>query len=60
MQVRCLGQKDPLNEEMAIHSSILAWRIHTSGISTEMSEDSAFPQTQRAEKHLPIRRLNAN
>ena len=25
--VRYLGWKDPLEEEMAIHSSILAWRI---------------------------------
>ena len=27
MQVRSLGREDPLEEEMAIHSSILAWRI---------------------------------
>ena len=27
MQVRSLGQEDPLEEEMAIHSSILAWRM---------------------------------
>ena len=26
-QVRSLGWEDPLEEEMAIHSSILAWRI---------------------------------
>ena len=26
-QVQSLGQKDPLEEEMATHSSILAWRI---------------------------------
>ena len=26
-QVQSLGQKDPLEEEMANHSSILAWRI---------------------------------
>ena len=25
--VRFLGQKDPLEKEMATHSSILAWRI---------------------------------
>ena len=25
--VRSLGQKDPLEEDMATHSSILAWRI---------------------------------
>ena len=26
-QVRFLGQEDPLEKEMAIHSSILAWEI---------------------------------
>ena len=26
-QVRLLGQEDPLEKEMATHSSILAWRI---------------------------------
>ena len=26
-RVRSLGQKDPLEEEMATHSSILAWEI---------------------------------
>ena len=26
-QVRFLGQEDPLEEEMATHSSILAWKI---------------------------------
>ena len=25
--VRSLGQEDPLEKEMAIHSSVLAWRI---------------------------------
>ena len=27
MWVRSLGQQDPLEEEMATHSSILAWKI---------------------------------
>ena len=27
MHVLSLGQEDPLEEEMATHSSILAWRI---------------------------------
>ena len=27
MQVQSLGQEDPLEEEMSIHSSILAWEI---------------------------------
>ena len=26
-RVRCLGREDPLEEEIATHSSILAWRI---------------------------------
>ena len=26
-QVRSLGREDPLEEEMAIHSSIIAWKI---------------------------------
>ena len=26
-QVRFLGQEDPLEKEMAMHSSILAWKI---------------------------------
>ena len=28
IQVRSLGQENPLEEEMATHSNILAWRIH--------------------------------
>ena len=27
MWVQSLGQENPLEEEMAIHSSVLAWRI---------------------------------
>ena len=27
MQVQSLGQEDPLEQEMATHSTILAWRI---------------------------------
>ena len=27
MQVQSLGQEDPLEEELATHSSILAWEI---------------------------------
>ena len=28
MQVRFLGWEDPLEKEMATHSSIVAWKIH--------------------------------
>jgi len=31
MQVRFLGQKDPLEKKMVTHSSILAWRIPQTG-----------------------------
>ena len=31
--VRSLGREDPLEEEMAPHSSILAWRIPGTGAS---------------------------
>ena len=27
MQVQSLGQEDPLEKEMATHSSILAWKV---------------------------------
>ena len=30
-RVRSLGREDPLEEEMAIHSSVLAWRIPGTG-----------------------------
>ena len=31
MQVRSLGREDPLEEEMATHSSIIAWKILWTG-----------------------------
>ena len=31
MRVRSLGQEDPLEKEMATHSSVLAWRIPGTG-----------------------------
>ena len=31
--VRCLGWEDPLEESMATHSSILAWRIPTDRVA---------------------------
>ena len=35
MQVRPLGQEDPLEKEMATQSSILAWRIPIHGVTEE-------------------------
>ena len=45
MQVRSLGLEDPLEEGMATHSSILAWRIPW----TEESGGLQFIGSQRVE-----------
>jgi len=37
-QIRSLGREDPLEKEMATHSSVLAWRI---------------PWTEKPEENLP-------
>ena len=46
-QVRSLGQEDPLEEGMATHSSILAWRIpwteEPSGLQSIESQKSRKP-----------------
>ena len=46
-QVRSLGQEDPLEEGMATHSSILAWRIpwteEPSGVQSIESQKSRKP-----------------
>ena len=42
-QVRSLGQEDPLEKEMAIHSSILAWEI-------PWTEEPGGPQSKGAAK----------
>ena len=36
MQVQYLGQEDPLEKEMATHSSVLAWRIPGTGEPGEL------------------------
>ena len=44
MQVRSLGQEDPLEEGTATHSSILAWRILGSqGESQAPDEPGGLP-----------------
>ena len=47
-QVLSLGQEDPLEKEMTIHSSILAWRIPW----TEEPDGLQFMGSQRARKNL--------
>ena len=39
MQVGTLGREDPLEEAMATHSSILAWRIPMDGRACQASVD---------------------
>ena len=43
MQVQSLGWEDPLEEEMATHSSILAWRI-------SWTEDSGRLQSMSSQR----------
>ena len=44
MRVRSLGQEDPLEEEMATHSKILAWRIPwTEEPGPQRTETHHFP-----------------
>ena len=44
MQVQSLGQEDPLEKDMATHSSILAWEIpwteEPSGLQSMVSQKS--------------------
>ena len=55
MQLRCLGGKDALEEEMATHSNILAWEIpwteEPGGLqsmgSQRVGHDSASKQQQQ-------------
>ena len=46
MQVQSLGQEDALEEEMAIHSSILAWRIPWSEEPGGLQSMGSQSQTQ--------------
>ena len=55
--VRSLGQEDPLEKEMATHSSILAWRIPMDGglQSTGLKESDT---TERLHFHRCSRHLS--
>ena len=54
-QVRSLGWEDPLEKEMATHSSILAWRIpwieEPGGLQSTGRKES--DTTERLHFHLP-------
>ena len=44
-QVRSLGWEDPLEKEMATHSSIIAWRIPQTGVCWATVHGVAKSQT---------------
>ena len=56
MLVQSLGQEDPLEESMAIHFSILAWRIpyteETGGLQSMGKESYMTEVTQYAHTQL--------
>ena len=58
-RVQSLGQKDPLEKEMAIHSSILAWRIpwtvEPGGLQSMESQRVGHlaPKLQQQQKQYP-------
>ena len=47
-QVRSLGQEEPLEKEMATHSSVLAWRL----LWTEEPDMLQFMRWQRVRQDL--------
>ena len=55
MWVQSLGQEDPLEQEMATHSSILAWKIpwrEESGLKeSDMTEHILMEDATVQEKH---------
>ena len=58
-QVRFLGQEDPLEKEMAIHSSILAWKPPSTeepgGLQSMGSQESDTTQRLNHHHHIYIR-----
>ena len=56
MGVRALGQEDPLEEGMASHSSVLAWRIpwteEPGGLQSMGSQ--SWIQPKRLNMHIPV------
>ena len=53
MHVQSLGQEDPLEEGMATHSSILAWRI-------PWTEDSDGLQSMESQSQKRLKRLSTH
>ena len=53
MEVRFLGREDPLEKEMATHSSILAWRIPGDGL-TDYSPRGRTESDMTEQEHTHI------
>ena len=56
LQVRSLGQEDPLEEEMATHSSLLAWEVwqteEPGGLQSMGSQKRHKLATEQQQQHL--------
>ena len=67
-QVQSLGQEDPLEKEMATHSSILAWQFHgqksLAGYSPGDRKELDMTESVRAHTHThthtPLQKKFAN
>ena len=56
IQVQSLGQEDPLEKEMATHSSILAWRIPWTAVrqaSLSLTISQSLPKFMSIESMMP-------
>ena len=58
-QVPSLGREDPLEEEMATHSSILAWKIPWMAKSDRLQSMGLQSQTQLTSLHFTSMGLDA-
>ena len=54
MRVRCLSQEDPMEKEMATHSTILAWQIpgQRSGVSYSLQCCKEANLTERLNNNI--------
>ena len=62
MGVRSLSQEDPLEKEMATHSSILAWRIlwkENSAIYDSLGQRELNTTEHMLQEHIIIRGKNS-
>ena len=57
-QVRSLGREDPLEKEMATHSSILAWTIPWTEEPGRQATVHGLAESDMTERlHLPMQRI---